>query len=94
MKNLKKRIERLEKILKSIEPLEEPVVTLDLTFEQRQSVRDALTTLEIKDWQMLSEEEEKCIPRTPPTEEQKKRLQEVHESLRREAKEREKDKKI
>jgi hypothetical protein len=92
MKNFKKRIERLEKILKPIQPLEEPkdpnAVTLDLTFEQRQRVREALETLEIEACRVLEEARRNGIP--PLTEEEKKRnMQELREIMERMAKERE-----
>lgn len=96
MKYLKMRIERLEKILKLNQPLEEPkdpnAVTLDLTFEQRMGLREALESLEIRARQMLKEGREKGIP--DPTEEEKKRnIQEVLEFMERKAKESQTDEK-
>ncbi len=96
MKNFKKRIERLEKMLKPIQPLEEPkepnAVTLDLTFEQRMGLREALESLEIRARQMLKERREKGIPE-PTVEEKKRNIQEVLEFLERKAKERQTDEK-
>lgn len=52
MKNFKKRIERLEKILGLDQPLEEPkepkVNTSGLTFEQRWELRELFESLEIR----------------------------------------------
>ncbi len=59
MKNFKKRIERLEKILKPIQPLEVPkdpnAITLGLTFEQRRGVREAWESIQIRTEVLLDE---------------------------------------